>query len=464
MPPTPTPPAREVNFDALVGPTHSYAGLSPGNIASLTHSGNLSSPRHAALEGIAKMRRCLDLGLTQGLLPPQVRPDVATLQRCGFAPTGTPAQVIGAAADRAPRLLAIASAASAMWTANAATVSPSADTGDGKVHITPANLAAHFHRFLEAPTTTRTLRAIFRDARHFVVHDPLPAHPIFGDEGAANHGRIAGTHSGSGVELFVFGRYALRESWPVGEGVEAPAPKHHIARQTFEASRALASTHALDPARTVFAQQHPDAIDAGVFHNDVISVTNGPAFLYHEHAFLDTPGVIERLRESARGIGVDLIPIPVRAADVSYADAVGSYLFNSQLLTLPDGSMMVLAPTESRDNPRVRAALDRIVADPGNPIARVEYVDLRQSMHNGGGPACLRLRVVLTDAQLAALPAGVIMTHEALSRLEDLVRRRYRASLSPGEIADPRLYDECLGVVRELEPILGIDLTSDALV
>ena len=452
------PAAREVNFDGLVGPTHNYAGLSPGNVASLAHSGTPSSPRRAALEGIAKMRRCIDLGLTQAILPPQLRPDIAVLRRLGFAPTGSPADAIRAAADRAPRLLAIASSASAMWTANAATISPSADTADGRIHITPANLCAHFHRFIEADTTTRTLRAIFHSPSHFTVHDPLPAHPHLGDEGAANHGRFAASHGDPGIELFVFGRYALRESAP--SSIDPAAPATHIARQTFEASRALIAGHALDPTRAVLAQQSPDAIDAGVFHNDVISVTNGPVFLHHDHAFLDTPATIAHLRNAAAAIGVTLIPVPIRAADVSFADAVGSYLFNSQLLTLPDGSMLLLAPTESRDTPSVRAAIDRVIADAANPIARVEYMDLRQSMHNGGGPACLRLRIVLTDDELAAIPPGVIMSHDALTRLEALVTRHYRQTLTPADLADPALFDESRAAMEALEQLLGIDLTT----
>ena len=99
-----------------------------------------------------------------------------------------------------------------MWVANAATVSPSADTADGRVHFTPANLVSHFHRSIEAPTTTRVLRAIFADKTHFAVHDPLPAAPQLGDEGAANHTRLAGADGAPGVEFFVYGRAAYDES------------------------------------------------------------------------------------------------------------------------------------------------------------------------------------------------------------------------------------------------------------
>ena len=45
-----------VCFDGLAGTTHSYAGLSAGNLAAMPHAGQLGNPRAAALEGLAKMR------------------------------------------------------------------------------------------------------------------------------------------------------------------------------------------------------------------------------------------------------------------------------------------------------------------------------------------------------------------------------------------------------------------------
>ena len=44
-------PLTEINFDGLVGPSHNYAGLSIGNLASTRNAGQLSQPRRAALEG-----------------------------------------------------------------------------------------------------------------------------------------------------------------------------------------------------------------------------------------------------------------------------------------------------------------------------------------------------------------------------------------------------------------------------
>src|SRR5205823_4455464 len=197
----------EINFDGIPGPTHNYAGLSPGNLAAERHARMIANPREAALQGLAKMRALAARGVPQAVLPPHERPDVPALRGLGFE--GSDAAIVARVAREAPQLLAACSSAAAMWTANAATVSPSADTADAKVHFTPANLIANFHRSLEAETTTRVLRAIFSDDAKFVVHAPLAAAMQLGDEGAANHTRFTSDRDGPGVEMFVFGRSAL---------------------------------------------------------------------------------------------------------------------------------------------------------------------------------------------------------------------------------------------------------------
>src|SRR6266566_7084379 len=265
----------EINFDGLPGLTHSYSGLAIGNLASERNKSFVANPREAALQGLAKMKALADRGFAQGVLPPHERPDIAALRALGFA--GSEQEILAKAARQAPQLLAACSSAAAMWVANAATVSPSADTADGRVHFTPANLVTHFHRALETPTTTRVLRAIFADADKFAVHEALPATAQFGDEGAANHTLFVADDAERGIEMFVYGRVAF----DAASGV----PRRYPARQTREASEAVARRHRLDPARTVFAQQHPDAIDAGVFHNDVIAVGTGNVLFCHERAF-----------------------------------------------------------------------------------------------------------------------------------------------------------------------------------
>ncbi len=432
----------EFNFDGIPGPTHNYAGLAHGNLAAERHARQVANPREAALQGLAKMRALAARGFAQAVLPPHERPFVPGLRAQGFA--GSDAEVLARAAREAPRLLAACSSAAAMWAANAATVSPSADTADGRVHFTPANLVAHFHRAIEAATTTRVLRAIFADTRKFVVHDPLPAAPQLGDEGAANHTRFARADEGPGVELFVYGRAAYDAS--------VAGPRQYPARQTREACEAIARRHGLDPARTVYAQQHPDAIDAGVFHNDVIAVGHGTALLCHEQAWVALPAVLLRL-SAAVGPGFDAIV--VRAGDVSVDEAVGTYLFNSQLLTRPDGRLVLVAPAEVRAHARVGAYVDRLIAS-GGAIAELTTFDLRQSMRNGGGPACLRLRVTLMPDERAAIGARVFLDDSLAADLEGWIRRHYRDRLASDDLADPQLLDESRRALDELTRILRL--------
>jgi succinylarginine dihydrolase len=434
-------PASEVNFDGLPGPTHNYSGLAEGNLASERHKSLTSNPRQAALQGLAKMKALADRGFAQGVLPPHERPDVAALRRLGFA--GEDRAVLASAAKSAPQLLAACSSASAMWVANAATVSPSADTSDARVHFTPANLVSHLHRSLETPTTTRVLRAVFASDRHFVVHDALPADAQLGDEGAANHTRFVDDAGGPGVELFVYGRSALDAS--------LPTPRRFPARQTREASEAIARRHALAPQRAVFAQQHPDAIDAGAFHNDVVAVGSGTALFCHERAFLDQAGVLRTLAERIDGFA----PIVVAEREVSFERAVATYLFNSQLLVRPEGGMLLVAPSECREDEAVAALLDRLTSSAG-PIREVLTFDLRQSMRNGGGPACLRLRVVLTDAERAAIGARVWLDDALHAELVAWVQRHYRDRLAPADLADPALLAEGRAALDELSRMLRL--------
>ena len=436
---------REYNFDGLVGPSHNYAGLSFGNVASFSNVKSASNPKQAALQGLAKMRALAARGFAQALLPPQDRPNFRLLRSIGF--TGSDAEVLARAYKESPVILACAYSASPMWTANAATVSPSADTADGRVHFTAANLNNKLHRAFEHAQSARSLRAIFGDEQHFAVHDALPSTPAFGDEGAANHTRLGSTHGAPSVELFVYGRVEFDPS--------APSPKRYPARQTLEASQAVARLHGLDAKRTVYVQQNPDVIDQGVFHNDVIAVGNGNVLFYHEQAFADEEGSLSQLRRALADAGAGLTAVRVDTGQVPITDAVTSYLFNSQLLTKEDGRMALVIPQECQENKAVSRYLDSLVAGDA-PIDELIHFDLRQSMRNGGGPACLRLRVALTEREARAMHQGVIMTEALYHRLVAWVEKHYRDHLEPSDLADPQLALEVHAALEELTVILNL--------
>ena len=392
----------EINFDGLIGPSHNYAGLSLGNLASAKNAGGASQPRAAALQGIEKMRANIRLGLTQGLFVPHKRPDRRWLAELGANPeTANPA------------LLANALSASAMWAANAATVSPAPDTVDGKCHLSVANLVTMPHRSHEWQGTLAQLELAFADPA-FVVHGPVPA--PFGDEGAANHMRLCGDHGSAGVGVFVYG---------VTGG---PFP----ARQHVEASKAVARLHGV--RQPLFMRQSDEAIAAGAFHNDVVAVANERVLFAHEQAFADKDGFYADLRAALPEI--EIIEVP--AAAVSLSDAIQSYLFNAQLVTLPGGGMALILPNEAQGLARVWNWLQAMVAGNG-PIRRLIPVDVRQSMANGGGPACLRLRVVCDPA---TVDPRFLIDEAKLDRLSAIVSGRWPESIATVDLAKPALWTE----------------------
>lgn len=444
--------AFEINFDGLVGQTHNYSGLSFGNVASEIYKGYVAYPKKAALQGLEKMQLLMQLGLKQAVLPPQERPHIPTLKRLGFA--GSDAEILNQAYKENPALLMGVCSAASMWTANAGTVSPSADTADGKLHFTPANLVNKFHRSIEHHTTVRVFRAIFSDPNHFVVHDALPCGDWLGDEGAANHTRFCESHEKAGIELFVYGKSGLDQT--------AQSSKNFPARQTREASEAVAKLHGLDPDRTIFVQQNPAMIDAGVFHNDVISVGNQNVLFYHEDAFVGGDGVLAEIQDKlSRVCQKTFVPLKVLRRDVPAAEAVKTYLFNTQLVTLPDGQMALIAPIECETSPSVKSYLDGLLSDGSHPVRHVHYVDLRQSMQNGGGPACLRLRVAMTENEILAANPAIFLDEGLYQKLKSWIEKHYRDELRQKDLADPKLVGEVRAALDELTQVLNLGPVYD---
>ncbi|QUX93022.1 N-succinylarginine dihydrolase [Marinomonas sp. A3A] len=437
--------ATEANFDGLVGPTHNYSGLSFGNVASLNNSARPSNPKAAAKQGLVKMKALADMGFVQGVLAPHERPHIPTLRRLGFS--GTDAYILEQAAKQAPKLLAAVSSASCMWTANAATVSPSGDTSDKRVHFTPANLVNKFHRSIEHETTGAILQATFSDDKHFAHHPALPSVDHFGDEGAANHTRFCHGYGEQGIEFFVYGMEAFNYN--------APHPAKFPARHTLEASQAVARRHGLSADQVVYAQQNPSVIDAGVFHNDVIAVGNRNAHFYHQEAFLDTAKMKQDLLTAwgDRASKFHLIEVPSDA--VSVQDCIQSYLFNSQLLSRGDDDMVLVVPGECENNTAVWTYLNSLVAGQ-SPINEIKVFDLKQSMSNGGGPACLRLRVALTQAEQAAINPSTLMNNTLFELLNTWVDKHYRDELHEKDLADPQLLIESRNALDELTQIMNL--------
>lgn len=433
-----TPALLEYALDGLVGPTHHYAGLSPGNLASSLHAGEIGNPRAAALQGLAKLRLVSSLGARRAVLPPHERPYLPLLRQLGFS--GRDADVLKAVQRTAPWLLSAASSASSMWAANMATMSPSPDSEDGLAHFTAANLGSMLHRSLEAPTSTRLLQRLFSDTARFAVHEPLPANASFGDEGAANHTRLS-TSQGA-LQLFGWGRATDASQLPT----------RFPARQSREASEAVQRLHRLSPERTLLWQQSPIGIDAGAFHSDVLCVGSGSLLLLHEHAFVDAGRLLDALR--AR-LGAELTLVTASEAELPLAEAVACYPFNSELVPLPDGRLVLIAPRESGQSPRARAFLERVAAESGQ-VREVLYVDVNDSMRNGGGPACLRFRVQLSAEERASVRGRIFFDPELDRALVAWVERNYRDRLGLDELHDPQLLEESRRALDELCTLLEL--------
>lgn len=431
--------AREVNFDGLIGSTHNYGGLSDGNLASSRHAGKTAYPKKAALQGLDKMRLLHDRGLWQGVLPPHQRPFLPAIRSLGYA--GNDKQVFEKVWKDDPQLARNMMSASSMWAANAATVSPSSDTQDRIMHLTPANLSTMLHRSIEHGQTGRSLKAAFPFA---TVHEALPSQSVFADEGAANHVRLCNERGEQGVEIFVYGRGGY-------DAGDTTFP----ARQTLQSCQTIARRHRLSVEHTVIVQQSSEAINAGAFHNDVVCVGAKETLFYHEQAFDDTATMQAAVRQAANNL-FEPIFVEVPSAMVPIKDAIKSYLFNSMLVQMPgEDRLTLIAPLETQELESTRLYCEHLTSGNG-AIGSVNFVDVRQSMQNGGGPACLRLRVVLSEAEWGQVNSGQVFTSSLHKDLSDWVNKHYRDELNPGDVADPLLLDESFAALDELTKIMKL--------
>ncbi len=391
----------EVNVDALVGPSHHFGGAGVGNKASAEHRQQPSSPRAAALQGLSKAELVASYGVPQFVLPPLERPLPQVLDLLGYR--GSFAEQCAKARKDSPLAYSAVFSSAFMWAANAGTFAPACDTQDACHHLTLANLSSSWHRLPESEGREKQFRDMFSREVSPALTSPASIHTALTplvplrDEGAANHMRLCSDDGTQALHIFVY-----------GEGDSSSTTKRFLPRQTLAASRAVARLLQLDPQRTFFLQQHPDAIDAGVFHNDVIATSHKNLLLYHAQAFIDSEQTLARISASYRETcGQPLQMIRIEASQMSLDEAVSSYFFNSQLLSPGQAAirtssagasqprMVMICAEQCRRNERIGKLLDRIVADNNNPIDELQFVNLDQSMAGGGGPACLRMRLQL---------------------------------------------------------------------
>lgn len=436
----------EVIFIGMPGPTHNYGGLSGDNMASSAHHGSISHPKDAAKQALSLARLLLSLGLTVGILPPQLRPHMRELKKYF---SGEEQDIIAQAAIQNPALLEAMSSSSAMWAANAATVTAPQDSTDHYLHLTVANLHTNIHRRIEALDTYLALRQIFAHVPQTIVDLPLDAQQGFRDEGAANHMRLAPSHVAPGLNVFVY-------------GTDGNPRDPKTARQTLATSQEIIARHKLADDAAICVKQNPLAIERGVFHNDVIAVSNENFLLVHEDAYALGSADIDYIAESyAARTGQALELRIIRREELSIDEAVATYFFNSQIVTLPEGGMALIAPSDTRDlfGGKAWELLEKIAAEENTPVTQLHNVDLHQSMRNGGGPACLRLRVPMSGAQLAAMRehSHTLINETMLKNIEDIVDRYYPDTLQAVQI-NYDLYRRCRETLQVLGVCLGLEL------
>ncbi len=414
----------EVQCDGLVGPSHHYGGLAQGNIASTKNKNIVSNPKKAALQGLEKMKFVASLGVKQIIIPPHPRPNMSFLQK---------------------GLISEAYSAANMWVANMATISPTPDTQDGGLHITPANLISNEHRKQEDDFSYKLLKKIFGEIAN--IHQPLRGELRLADEGAANHMRLCESHGKSGVNIFVYGREF--------DNKQDILPVKYQPRQTKEAFCAISESHKLSDDNTVFIKQNPEAIDAGVFHNDVIAMSNENLLIYHEKAFVDSDAKIAEIKAKFGNSELNIMCISEK--ELPIAMAVKSYFFNSQILSLPNGEMAIIAPKESEDIEITKKLFDKIISDSDNSVAEVHYFNLRESMQNGGGPACLRLRVVMNDDDFDEIPQEFIYTEKLHKILSNIIENKYPDYITANSLKNKNFIAICKNINLEIYKCFNIE-------
>lgn len=431
----------EINFDGLVGPTHFYGGLSPGNVSSANHKNQISNPKKAALQGLEKMKLLMDLGIKQAIIPPHPRPLFNVLERLGFQKN---MDGFNALIDLNPDLASACFSAASMWTANIGTITASVDSADNRIHITPANLMSNFHRSLEIIYSPEILKKIFPKA----IHHPTSLMSI-PDEGAANVMRLSDLNYDEAIHVFVFGRSVF---------CRKNKTRQYPCRQSKEAFEIIAHRHHLDQSKVLFIEQNAEAIDQGVFHNDVIATSYQNILIFHEKAFRRSAETIEDIKACYSDVcGIPLQCIEIHESDIFVGEAVSTYLFNSQIVRSPNQGLVMIAPNECQDHVQARVVIEKNILS-NTEINKVYYVDVSQSMRNGGGPACLRWRAVVDESELSAILPTVILNDKKYEELVNWVKLNYVEELTLETLIDPKFLEHNEKILKDLYALLNIDI------
>ena len=146
--------------------------------------------------------------------------------------------------------------------------------------------------------------------------------------------------------------------------------------------------------------------------------------------------------------------IEISDSEIPLKNIIDSYLLNSQLATNGQNEMMLILPEEVKSYETCMAWLDKLkqISD----IKLYDFVNIKQSMMNGGGPACLRLKVVLDENETKELNQNFLMTSDRLDAIKSLIEREYRDNLHPDDLPDPNLLDESRRVLDELTQIFDV--------
>ena len=95
--------------------------------------------------------------------------------------------------------------------------------------------------------------------------------------------------------------------------------------------------------------------------------------------------------------------------------------------------------------------LEKISAE--EEIKKIKFIDVKQSMRNGGGPACLRLRMIFNENEISSVNKNFLLDDIKIDLLTDLIENKYRDRLQPDDLLDPNLADESLEILDALTKI-----------